>query len=46
MGERAREEVRELFLGPRHLRSDDLSRIPGDIPDGLYTVEPDGSRLR
>jgi Tol biopolymer transport system component len=24
----------------------DSSKVPGDIPDGLYTVKPDGSRLR
>jgi Tol biopolymer transport system component len=24
----------------------DSSRVPGDIPDGLYTVRPNGSRLR
>ena len=24
----------------------DSSRVPGDIPDGLYTMRPDGSRLR
>jgi len=28
------------------VNSNDASRVPGDIPDGLYTIRPDGSRLR